>query len=315
MTSSEGNPFGLMPQRVSSQNKLSNKINLTPDAPLFGNASPNTFNKQIQPQPQPQSPGFLPQASHSISPGIKPSSSNFRPPNMNTQIDNQGNYYNAPLFPKNFQLDQNPRLQFTQENIQGNNDAFIPPGLIGNFNVDRNFSPQPYFPQQFLAQNKNETRESFEGNNFQPPNRLIIPKINEGFENNGYSFPERPQTPENIQPSDENSNRGRIKGHMANLYTEVLINKARRDSSVSNSPSISKIQKEYFSGVSTPRSEYDSNAISNTFFPRFPGSYNEIGGEETSATLPLTEEMVESFKIEDYRGKLVEFAKSYHGSR
>jgi len=309
-----------MPQRVSSQNKLSNKLNLTPDAPLFGNASPNTFNRQQQMQPQ--SPGFLSQNNMVISPGLKAASSNFRPPNMNAQVDNKGNYYNAPLFPKNFQLNQNARLQFEQDNTQANNETLIPPGLIGNFNGDRNFPSQPYFAQQYLPQNnqnKVEQREAFEQNNFQQPSRLIIPKIGEGFENAGYTLPERSQTPDNMQQNDNdnNSNRGRIKGPVANLYTEVLINKARRDSSLSNSPSVSKIQKEYFSGVSTPRSEYDSNPVSsNTFFPRFPGSYNEIGGEENnSASLPLTDDMVESFKIEDYRGKLVEFAKSYHGSR
>ena len=136
-----------------------------------------------------------------------------------------------------------------------------------------------------------------------------------------YAPIEIPKTPENpplqLDGEAQSLNRGRIKPHVTNLYTAVL-NKAKRETSLSNSPSVGKIQNQYFSNVSTPKSSTDPRPVS-TMSPLSKFGRNESNAdlypEENSATIPFTDDMVENFKLEDHKGNVVNFAKTYHGSR
>ena len=304
MASSEG------AQRFPPQNRLPNKINIIPDAPLFGHtiASP-----MLKPQVQPNFPQNVavqqPQGEYVQSPGLKMNNpNNFKPYGMiNQNVNNGNNYFNAPLFNQNMQFNQGQRPFGGEQDNSQNNDVAIPPGLLNNFNFDHQTysgSQSPFY--------QNQQNPNFEMN--YPAQHKM------SNDNMGYGgFPDRPQTPDTLPDSENNTpnNRGRIKGPVASLRTEVLMNNVRRDSSASNSPSLNKIQRDYFSGVSTPRSDTDPHPIGgNAPMSRFPNfDTNNDGPEENSATLPLTEDMIENFKLEDYKGRLVEFAKSYHGSR
>ena len=266
----------------------------------------------LKPQIQPNFPqNVVQQDNYAPSPGLKNNNNpNFKPYGMINQNANNGNnnYFNVPLFNQNMQFPQGGQRQFGDQDGTPNNDTAIPPGLLNGFAFDQPFSgsASPFYQNQ---QNNNPNFDM----NFPPHHKQSVDTIG------GYGgFPHRPQTPETLAQSDNDtpSNRGRIKGPVASLRTGGLMNNVRRDSSMSNSPSLNKIQRDFFSGVSTPRSDTDPNPIGGPApLSRFPNFDSHNDQEENSATLPLTEDMIENFKLEDYKGRLVEFAKSYHGSR
>lgn len=259
-------------------------------------------------------------------------------------MKNMGNnqmFWNAQQLNQNFQMEQNQQggqfnkmqgpnqemnfPQGFQMNQQGNLGGFVkPPGLVaqqqGLPNAFGGFLPPPMFSNSGNTQNESPNKKK---------NLQVDTKMPGGFPQGGVPLSgglqipldlnELPMTPDRLQGDDENPGleRGRIKNMIApNLYTAVLSGK-QRENSLSKSPSLSKIQNKYFSGFSTPRSD-------NTFTPpqaNTPrrrltptGSSAELG-VDADGDQPWTEDMIENFKLENYIDNLVEFAKTYNGSR
>lgn len=206
-------------------------------------------------------------------------------------------------------------------NLGGQPGMIKPPGLIMNASGQPSMMPQP-FPSQSGFPNANsdspqkraalqvDTKlgSKYPANTIQPIEDMPSGKFN---------FPETPMTPERQEEpkSATMEDRGRVKNLSATLYAAVLSGQ-RKDSDHSKSPSLSKIQHKYFSGFSTPRSDNTfTPPQANTPLRRLTptGSHAEIGGDDGDQQ--WTEDMIENFKLENYIDNLVEFAKTYNGSR
>ena len=205
-------------------------------------------------------------------------------------------------------------------NLAGQPGMIKPPGLIMNASGQPSMMPQP-FPSQSGFPNANsdspQKRASLQvdtklGSKY--PANTIHPI--EDMPSGKFNF-EAPMTPERQEEpkSATMEDRGRVKNLSATLYAAVLSGQ-RKDSDHSKSPSLSKIQHKYFSGFSTPRSDNTfTPPQANTPLRRLTptGSHAEIGGDDGDQQ--WTEDMIENFKLENYIDNLVEFAKTYNGSR
>ena len=317
---------------MPSQSRLPNKIHLNPDAPLFASvaspglksSSPSIFNQSKQQGAINLFP-VMPNGMD-MNGGYKQPPMNMKPNMPNGfQENNPALFFNTPLFSQNLhfgddrqQPSQAIKPQPIMDSVQ-NNGNFIPPGLGALINGDSNFQPQTFYPNQQSGENYVDHRDTYEMNQPHIYNKQMQ---HENYEEGNYSIPDRPQTPETMPPQMEGEiqslNRGRLKGHVTSLYTAVL-NKGKRENSLSNSPSINRIQNQYFSNVSTPKSANDPNPVSSmsplSKFVRAESHNDVYGGDDNNANVPFTEDMVDNFKLEDHKGNVVGFAKTYHGSR
>jgi hypothetical protein len=209
-----------------------------------------------------------------------------------------GNY--SPQY--GFDPNSNPMKMGQQGQIMyPNQQQEMPPGLIGPTNNE-------LYNSYFFTKMNHEGRQ----NNFQSK-VLVTNALKEG----GFSDivniveetgSERSGTPDSIGFLDTD-HEGKRK---SSLYAFAL----KKDSDKVNSPRMMKqIAGKYFSGVSTPQSQQSDNEAFGTT-PR--GSEREFdhGTPEIDGNAPqLTDDMIDNFKLEDVVGKIVEFAKSYNGSR
>ena len=242
-------------------------------------------------------------------------------------------YFNQQGFGQNFQGEQNMhnKMPYGQQEINfppGFNPNMLqnmikPPGLMTN-NQNPQMNQQPFMNQpgyqgpnagfEISPQKKQLQIETkgLKATNF--PGGTVI-----GFENliPQLDFHDTPITPDRLNEEIRSANegeRGRIKN--ANLYAAVLSGQ-KRESSNSKSPSLTKIQNKYFSGFSTPRSDNTfTPPQSNTPLRRLTptGSHAELPGDDNNDQ-QWTDDMIENFKLENHVDNLVEFAKTYNGSR
>lgn len=251
-------------------------------------------------------------------------------------------YFNTSQYDQNFQMQQNQQPgnfnkmqgpsqemnypQNFQVNQQVNMAGFAKPPGLGTPTLPNNMINQGFLPPPMFSNSNNGLNDS--------PNKKKSLQVDTksgvgNFQNDtlpmsgGLSIKldlhEAAMTPDKLQADDDNSalERGRVKTlNPHNLYTAVLSGK-QRENSLSKSPSLSKIQKKYFSGFSTPRSDNtftppQSNTPRRRHTPT--GSSADIGGDD-NGDQPWTEDMIENFKLDNYIDNLVEFAKTYNGSR
>jgi len=295
--SGQFNPMSQMPPGFSKQGFENPQFNPQNFQSISGNMLFNT-------------PSNFPQNISSEQPGV--TSSRF-------PMQNQPQEYK---FPPTMGRGQG---QMQQASATGD---FIPPGLglsgQGMMNYP-NFPPQMFQGQQggepslksrgVLVENKPQTyqqdlphknilepeeEQEEQGQNILPPDL----KFEDEYQQEEKNYLEEPtyQT-EGTAPSI--LKRGR-ENRPANLYTAVLSGRMREDSA-SNSPSLQNLQNKYFS-ASTPRSAYEQSVDT-------PLSQSNEFLQEDPSNPPLSEDMIENFKLEDHLGGLVEFAKTYNGSR
>lgn len=153
--------------------------------------------------------------------------------------------------------------------------------------------PQGY-QQDFQSKNLLEREEEHQeqGQSILPPDL----HFDDEYHLEEKNYMEEPTAPSILKRVKEN--------RPANLYTAVLSGRMREDSAT-NSPSLQNLQNKYFS-ASTPRSAFEQIET--------PLSQVDVMPEDPSNP-PLSEDMIENFKLEDHLGELAEFAKTYNGSR
>ena len=311
----------------SAQKKPLSKLQLNPNAPLF--STPN--DKPVDLVPQQQQKMFLPPSvqnengnfnpymNQNINPNIPHNMNHFQPgPRMN----NINNGFNAPLFPQNFQFEQilppnisnqSNNFGFSSESPQNQNDM-MPPGLNFGFMPQAQQQPnQPFgmnmFPNQPAMKNG---RSLYIETKAQPPQE--IPTYIKEEEEPLDTPVEAPIKPKIMNPDESPAlriDRAKSKGQHNTLYTAVLSGKFK-EGSIINSPALNKIHNHYFSEISNPGSGINTPEA-NTPVYQSPKATN-FNTDEVS-TPQWTEDMMENFKLEDYVGRLVEFAKTYNGSR
>ncbi len=272
-------------QQMPQQKKPHSRLQLNPNAPLFSNASGG---------PQQGQGGFEPQHFQNLP-------SNF-PQNMTPE---QGAQFNM----QSSQLQQQRGMQ-QQGQPQGGQGEFMPPGLFGfqqgsqggmNFGGPKN---QPQFENR-----QQQGYQGFDEQHHDDQNILTAEQFNEGLEAN---LPDEAGYPSEMYQQEmgflnEKGDAPAVsRKRPSNLYTAVLSGKKREDSTP-NSPSLSILQNKYFSAASTPRSAYEQDRLDT------PLSQNNEFADE--ANPPLSEDMIENFRLEEHIGELVEFAKTYNGSR
>lgn len=305
---------------AAAQKKPHTRLQLNPNAPLFGTPSAQTeqagahqflpqgqtqgdFNKQSQ-QPPSKSEMFLPQ-------GFQQGQQSHEQPSSSSQQSQYQGFNFIPDFSRGQgQGSQQPQNQYQgQQQPQGPSQSeMMPPGLgIGQGN--RNQINYPYFPQQMFNQQGGEISQKnvpfrFDEQTEQRPGQ----QSDMNFDKGGYNLGEETQyqNPDTYQPDKNLERRG---NRPPNLYTAVLSGR-KMDDSATNSPSVLTMQNRFFSAAPTPTSEFDQAPILNS-----PNDFLTGSEEEGPANPPLSEEMVESFRLEDHLGELVEFAKTYNGSR
>ena len=319
----------------SLQNKTHSKLHLNPNAPLFSAQTDqvqqpfgmpsqyaNTSNVNSFSQ---NSGNYQSNYQNFNTSNVTSSSNNSNNSNSNSNVNNPNlsSYFNTPLFSQNYQADKHPSqfspVQFQgytfQENAvpsmhqqQQNNEGMLPPGLSSPMmqsesSYSSSSSPYGQRPQHqtFAPPAKNrglyvETR----------PQGYINDVIAEALEEHQASAGNTPcEIPHENMPFEKTKSKGN-----KNLYLTVLTGR-KNDNSLTNSPcpSASKIHNRYFSAVSTPVSEHDPNPLTPLI-----DTNNEYYGSE-DYNMPAGDEQAEEFRLEDHLGNLVEFAKTYNGSR
>ena len=340
------------PSSVSSQKKPHTRLRLNPDAPLFSNTMTTQSEPQTQGafNSLSQMPaGFGKQGFESQQTGINKQgfdNTQFNPHN----IQSNNMLFNTSNFPQNITSEQgitssrfnmqnqaqDYKLTSTMGRAQGQMQQgapadFIPPGLgLGGQGMQGSHGMMNYpnFPPQMFQQSsdpssknrglQSENKSQIYQQEFPSKNVLeheehaeqvhnILPadlQFDDEFNPEEKSFPEELKfQPETGAPSI--LKRGR-ENRPANLYTAVLSGRMREDSA-SNSPSLQNLQNKYFS-ASTPRSAYEQTVDT-------PLSQNNDFMPDDSSNPPLSDDMIENFKLEDHLGELVDFAKTYNGSR
>ena len=305
-----------------SQKKPHTRLQLNPNAPLFGSSTGQAeqpgahpfipqgqtqgdFNKQPQ-QPTSKGDMFLPQ-------GFQQGQSHEQPSSSAQQNQYQGFNFIPDFSRAQGQGSQQSQNQYqSQQQSQGPSQSeMMPPGL-GIGQGARNQMNYPYFPQQMFNQQGGDLPQKnipFQSLRFdeqiesRPGQQSDI-----NFDKGGYGLQEeiQYQNPDTYQPDKTLERRG---NRPPNLYTAVLSGR-KMDDSATNSPSVHNMQSRFFSAAPTPTSEFDQAPILNS-----PNDFLTGGSEEETTNPPLSEEMVESFRLEDHLGELVEFAKTYNGSR
>ena len=228
----------------------------------------------------------------------------FQPNVRQPPVNGGNNYFNAPLFPQFEQgfADDNNSEYSTMESI---NNA-MPPGLF-NFFSQTQTQPQP----------QGQTEQSSEEPiyNMAKGSRSLYIETKTQPQQDSHSFikeedepADTPEIPRKVsnEPNMLVPDRSKSKGQN-NLYTAVLSGKFKAESTI-NSPALNKIHNQYFSEISSGFNTPDANTpLHSSMTPSF--------AEPEDVSTPLTEDMIENFTIEDYQGRIVEFAKSYNGSR
>lgn len=321
------------PTTGSGQKKPLSKLQLNPNAPLF--STPDLVPQQQQ-QQQPKMympPGvqndnqFNPNMNQNMNPNLPPHMNYFQPgPRMN----NTANGFNAPLFPQNFQFEQilppninsqpnNNNFDFSNESSQSQNDMRMPPGLNFGFmpqsqsqqqqqQPNQPFNMNPMFSNQPVMKNG---RSLYIETKAQPPQEIpTYIKEEEEPLDTPVEAPIKPKIVNQDESPALRIDRAKSKGQL-NLYTAVLSGKFK-EGSIINSPALNKIHNHYFSEISNPGSGINTPEA-NTPMYQSPKT-NNFNTDEVS-TPQWTEDMMENFKLEDYVGRLVEFAKTYNGSR
>jgi len=229
------------------------------------------------------------------------------------------NYFNAPLFPQNFPVEQNEGNYFLNQDdlsnflpmVNGKEGDPIPPGLF-NFmsqNEQQNNPmniPTNYANQQLNQQASKNQRSLYIETKTQPKqdSHSFIKEEDEGVDT-----PDKIPSMKGFQ--DENGmlrpDRTKSKGQH-NLYTAVLSGKFKSESII-NSPALNKIHNQYFSEISNPGSGINTPEANTPLYQNMKMEFPEPH-ESTNS-----EEVGDSFRLEEYRGHLVEFAKTFNGSR
>lgn len=303
---------------MAPQKKLHSRLQLNPNAPLFGSAG------QLEQQGAQQAGHFAPQSSES---NMYFAAQGFHQ-NQPLEQQNQFQDFNfASGFPRGqgqqqHQAQYQPQQQkmMQQQQQQSGHEEMMPPGLglmgqgtRGQMNF-MNFPQQMFQGQQAGDMGMKSGGMQFQNQRFeeqQPQNKL---PSDMGFQREYGQEEVTYQNPDTYQPDMSKApsslmERGRG-NRPASLYTAVLSGRKREDSA-SNSPSLHNMQNRYFSAASTPTSEYDQAA--NTPLGQTNNDFLEGGEEESNA--PVSEEMIQNFRLDDHLGGLVEFAKTYNGSR
>jgi len=318
---------------TSARKKSHSKLHLNPNAPLF--SIPNQVDQN------PQAAAFKAQGAQNMgssSPFTQEQNTNaFNNQNNfqnfnrqggfnNMQSNAQNNYnqannlFNAPLFAQTFQQNEQgyPMQHFQDYHHQGNNPNTqyqqqsehiqLPPGLISlRGNEEDNYAPN-YMPQNTQNQPPARNRGLHVDTKFQGyMHHNVIEEANEEYQASGQNTPSIIPVGEGEVPALD---RQKSKG-LNNLYAAVLSGR-KNDGSIPNSPcpSVTKLKNQYFSGFSTPGSERAQTPTT----PKVNALSDQIEMEE-SGNIPMTEDMIENFQLEDHLGHLVEFAKTYNGSR
>ena len=224
------------------------------------------------------------------------------------------------------QQQQQPQPQPQPQGFSSND--MMPPGLgltgQGPQNV-MNFSqyPQQMFHNQQNSDLSQKSRQPQGYPGFQNPSGSMEghPDVQENqYQDEQHHYQEEAGQQEDMgypvdntyenykQNKDGPSVMDRGRNRPSSLYTSVLSGR-KRENSLSNSPSLHNMQNRYFSAASTPRSDYEHV---NTPLSQ---NNNDFFGNDEPANPPLSEDMIENFRLEDHVGELVEFAKSYNGSR
>ena len=304
---------------TSSTKKQHAKLHLNPNAPLFSHGQGGSQVDQNQ--------NFTPPGSSNM---INPPSgaggfNAYNQPQHHAPggaAFNPNTFFNAPLFSQTFHFDQPGANQFnmggqqyqqqdfsnyqnTQQHQQ--NDNVLPPGLSSlSVEKDNDYSNQNYNnysapPSRLQGNPLGRNRGLHVDTRLQSYVNHVIVEDNQEYVASGQNTP--------CVPEGEGSGLDRQKSKGPSLYAAVLSNR-KNDGSIPNSPcpSVTKIKKEYF-GCSTPGSERGDPAT-----PLIGGGNEPFEVEETG-NVPMTEDMIENFKLEDHLGHLVEFAKTYNGSR
>jgi len=297
----------------TSQKNTPSKPVFNPNAPLFSQDS-NFLEPGFQ-----QKLSFPPNVHNNIENGFGFNNNNknyFQDP----QTGNPGtNFFNAPLFPQNYQVDQSSGNFFFKQNdlsnFDGNqNSDVIPPGLFN-----------------FLSQNGQSSNSSNDIlNNFnsiqnqqaQKNTRSLYVETKTQPKQDSQSFikeeDEPIDTPENLSSlksiQDENAmlrpERAKSKGQN-NLYSAVLSGKFK-ETTIINSPALNKIHNQYFSEISNPGSGINTPDV-NT--PLYHNSRSEFLDSQETGNYEGIEEINDNFRLEEFRGNFVEFAKTFNGSR
>jgi len=310
---------------TSSSKKPHAKLHLNPNAPLFSHVQGGSQVDQNQNFTPPGSSNMInpPSGAGSFNAYNHPQQQNFNNSQSGGATFNPNTFFNAPLFSQTFHFDQPGSNQFNmsgqyqqdfnnyQNTQQQQNDTnILPPGL-SSLNVpsgekDNDYSNQNYNnysapPARLQGNPLGRNRGLHVDTRLQSFVPHVIVEDNQEYVASGQNTP--------CMPEGEGSGLDRQKSKGPSLYAAVLSNR-KNDGSIPNSPcpSVTKIKKEYF-GCSTPGSERGDPAT-----PLIGGG-NEPFEVEDTGNVPMTEDMIENFKLEDHLGHLVEFAKTYNGSR
>jgi len=309
-TSIDENISAPMPKPVVQ--KKFTKLQLNPNAPLFSNNHPN--QNQRHPEPVHQQGFYHPQQVHHEPHGFNQNPNQFFQPNNNVRpAAGNPNYFNAPLFPGfgNGLLtsDDNNSSDFPPMINENSNANHMPPGLFNFFSQSQpqNQSQSDHSSEEQIYNNNNMankgTRSLYIETKTQPQqdSHSFIKEEDEPVDT-----PEIPRKfsnePTNMLVPDRSKSKGQN-----NLYTAVLSGKFKAESII-NSPALNKIHNQYFSEISSGVNTPDANT------PLYSGIRPSFAEPEEVST-PLTEDMIANFTIEDYQGRIVEFAKTYNGSR
>lgn len=283
-------------QKPVGQKKFT-KLQLNPNAPLFSN---NNGVQNQRPEHMMNQQGYFYPPQHQQQHVQNPTQyfqqpNNVRPTNGN---GNNGNYFNAPLFPGFSSSEDSTGLDFA---AGGDNSNSMPPGLFNFFS--QNTTEQPPITI--------EEQSGYKGS------RSLYIETKTQPKQDSHSFikeedepADTPEIPRKISNNNEQNalipDRSKSKGQN-NLYTAVLSGKFKAESTI-NSPALNKIHNQYFSEISSGVNTPDANTpLYSSIRPNF--------AEPEDVSTPLTEDMIANFAIEDYEGRIVEFAKTYNGSR
>jgi len=179
----------------------------------------------------------------------------------------------------------------------------MPPGLFNFFSQTTEQPPMNNEEQAGYNNNQKGSRSLYVETKTQPK------QDSHDFIKEEDEPADTPEIPRKISNNEQNAlvpDRSKSKGQN-NLYTAVLSGKFKAESTI-NSPALNKIHNQYFSEISSGMNTPDANTpLYSSIRPSF--------AEPEDVSTPLTEDMIENFALEDYQGRLVEFAKTYNGSR
>jgi len=310
---------------LSPSKRNAAKLNLNPHAPLFGNSGeqsqfeppkitipihyPNYPGQHFSLQSDQRPSQFLMANSNMNLHEVQPSDFNN---NQYNTFNSNSNQLTIPLFPAQRESSPmnnplimvsphihnshiHPIFQQGQDNTpnsqhsyrSGNYDTLHPPGIM---NSGRSASPS----NQFFEMAEPEPVKMPTEGGFSDFLRHIEARR------------AREISPESQEIED--------KSKKSSLYAAAL----KRENSA-NSPTVlgNRVAGKVFSGVSTPQSQNSGNGTpSYSFTPRNNVENIPMHGDETPSNGgQWSEDMIENFKLEDHIGNLVEFAKTYNGSR